>query len=1176
MTSVLPRRFGALALAGLLLALVAACGGGGEDGRVRNVKVMVGQPCTVLGQTKTVSKVLNVCGRQGDALVWFAAKSRSPKGAKCTRPGGYRVIKGKSVVCATINKKRMWIEVLALPASLVGSSTTVVSSDSTANDATAQPNSDASAAGVVPSRPIDAAEAEAVAKASSPATRLSLATKPAASRNGDAVSPAPTVQLVDESGSARPIEGVAVRVVTASADHTITGGEGVTSADGSVSFPNLSILGEPGRVDFAFVTDNYAGVTQGVNHVAGAPSAIRFVERLDTAIAGEEWRETPIVRLTDVAGVGVTTEGVVLNLKGQPEGKEAKTLATATTNADGVASFEVTRGGPTSMGTWTLVVETEDGKLKSEPFDVAVSASTARRLRVSTTVSEVFNGIPVTDAITIQVEDNFRNAVKQDNMDITVKVKSNIDGSTHTVSTNRVVTNADGRATLENFTLTGTAGSVVLWFSVEAGGIVSARKEITLLSGPAANIALAVAPQGVRSGLPFDVSPQVEITDSSGNRVPVSSGTVAAVVDNGVTLTNATAEFGDDHLAKFENLTATGSVGDIKVTFTYAEFSVSSSLVMRNGPLEAVKAVEIPSSVKAGEEFGASIALFDAESNPVLDEGIVMTVKGPSGVTELASVSGTTGTVDFSGIKIKYARETTLRFEVLSGRGDKLLVLTGIVRVVPADAAAVKFLDIGDITVRNGEKFAKPIRVETLDRFGNAATTAGVRVRADVVSGRDNLMSILSLFATTDSGGIATFSDLRLTGKVGEYGLSFGVDGGVASNYPGVITLTAGVPAAFILERGAAGFVNGKVATVQPIVQLIDSARNPSPTAGVSVSAGFTGKANSIIVQTGNDGRALFSGLTYADVITPQLRLEYLSPGIGALTQSVVVTPGVPVTLTTALVKGGRIPSGTAVGTLAAIDLDGNATSLDTYTIELYVSRNDPSNQKHAVWLATSPSMSWDGQGRVTTNAVVYGALETQATFTITIRGAVTLTKNISITMSSDPKPGDPSFSGGVIVGELQVPVIAATGVSDGGRLLEIPPADWWKQAGMSAVTIVDPDSFSRTGIKTSAGLGTGPTNTRALMIGQSNRPVDFASFSAANATIRGLSDWFLPSKDEMAYIIKQLSGKASAAGWEFGNKDFLTSTLAGLLNVWVARSGVLQSVLVSRPGTVVPVRAFG
>ena len=1154
--------------------MVAACGSGGEDGRVRNVKVMVGQPCTILGQTKTVSKVLNICGRKGDALVWFAAKSRSPKGAKCTRPGGYRVIKGKSVVCATINKKRMWIEVLALPASLVGSSTTVASSEPPA-----KPNSDASGAsspGVVPSRPIDPAEAEAVAKASSPATRLSLTTKPTASQNGGTVSPAPTVQLVDDSGSARPIEGVAIRVVTASADHTITGGEGVTSADGSVSFPNLSILGEPGPVDFAFVTDNYAGVTQSVNHAAGAPSAIKFVERLDTAIAGMDWRDTPIVRLTDVAGVGLAAEGVVLKLKGQQEGKSARTLVTATTNADGVASFKVDRESPRTAGTWNLVVESEDGTLKSESFDVAVVAGLADTLRVSTTISEMANGIPATDAITIQIVDRYRNDVKQDNVGITVSAESTVDGGTVKVSTNRVVTNADGRATLENFVLTGTAGAVDLRFTPEDTEIASGRTRVDLLSGPAANIALAVDPQGVRSGLPFDVSPQVEITDSSGNRVPVSSGTVAAVVDNGVTLTNATAEFGDDHLAKFENLTATGSVGDIKITFTYAEFSVSSSLTMRNGPLDAVLGVAIPWSVKAGEEFGASVALFDAESNPVLDSGIVMTLEGSPGLTKVASVSGNTGTVEFSGLKIESAGETTLRFEVLSGRGTKLLVLTGSVRVVPADAATVKFLTSGDITVRNNEKFAQPIRVQTLDRFGNAATKAGVRVRADVVSGRDNLHSILSVFSTTDNEGIAVFSELRLIGKVGKFGLSFGVDGGVASNYPGDITLTAGVPAAFILERGAAGFVNGKAATVQPIVQLIDAARNPSPTGGVSVSAGFTGKANSIIAQTGSDGRALFAGLTYADVITPQLRIEYLSPGIGALTQSVVVTPGVPVTLTTALVKGGRIASGTAVGTLAAIDLDGNATSLDTYRVELYVARNDPSNRKHLVWLTTSPSMSWDGQGRVNTNTVVYGAMETQATFTITIRGAITLTKNISITMSSDPKPGDPSFSGGLIVGELAVPVVAADGVSEGGWLLEIAPADWWVQAGMTPSNILDSDLYPRTGILTYAGLGAGPTNTRALMIGQSNRPAAYAAFSAANATIRGLSDWFLPSKNEMTYIINQLSGKPSAAAWDFRNGTFLTSTLAGPTNAWVAKNGVLGTSLVSIPGVIVPMRTFG
>jgi hypothetical protein len=95
-------------------------------------------------------------------------------------------------------------------------------------------------------------------------------------------------------------------------------------------------------------------------------------------------------------------------------------------------------------------------------------------------------------------------------------------------------------------------------------------------------------------------------------------------------------------------------------------------------------------------------------------------------------------------------------------------------------------------------------------------------------------------------------------------------------------------------------------------------------------------------------------------------------------------------------------------------------------------------------------------------------------------------------------------------------------------------------------------------------------------MIGQSNRPAAYAAFSAANATIRGLSDWFLPSKNEMTYIINQLSGKPSAAAWDLKGRAFLTSTLAGTTNAWVAKNGVLGTSLVSIPGVIVPMRTFG
>ena len=94
-----------------VMSLVAC----GSDSRDRNVEMIAGQTCQTLGQTKTVSKIVNVCGRNGTDLVWYAAVSPKPSGAKCNRPGGFRAAKSRLLVCATVKKARMWIEVAPLP-----------------------------------------------------------------------------------------------------------------------------------------------------------------------------------------------------------------------------------------------------------------------------------------------------------------------------------------------------------------------------------------------------------------------------------------------------------------------------------------------------------------------------------------------------------------------------------------------------------------------------------------------------------------------------------------------------------------------------------------------------------------------------------------------------------------------------------------------------------------------------------------------------------------------------------------------------------------------------------------------------------------------------------------------------------------------------------------------------
>ena len=100
---------------------------------------------------------------------------------------------------------------------------------------------------------------------------------------------------------------------------------------------------------------------------------------------------------------------------------------------------------------------------------------------------------------------------------------------------------------------------------------------------------------------------------------------------------------------------------------------------------------------------------------------------------------------------------------------------------------------------------------------------------------------------------------------------------------------------------------------------------------------------------------------------------------------------------------------------------------------------------------------------------------------------------------------------------------------SDGWRYLEAAPSD--QSAGIQW------HNRDYCYIKTSTAIGTGKANTEAIIAAQGDG--SYAAALCKNLTINGFSDWFLPSKDELALMYTNLK-KAGLGG--FG-KDGLWSS---------------------------------
>src|SRR5207302_688330 len=91
-------------------------------------------------------------------------------------------------------------------------------------------------------------------------------------------------------------------------------------------------------------------------------------------------------------------------------------------------------------------------------------------------------------------------------------------------------------------------------------------------------------------------------------------------------------------------------------------------------------------------------------------------------------------------------------------------------------------------TAQSGAAFAQQPVVQLRDASGNPASQAGVTVTAAIATGGGTLGGTLT--ATTNASGVASFTDLSITGTAGDRTLSFS-----ASGLTSVTSTTVGITA---------------------------------------------------------------------------------------------------------------------------------------------------------------------------------------------------------------------------------------------------------------------------------------------------------------------------------------------------------------------------------------------
>ena len=167
---------------------------------------------------------------------------------------------------------------------------------------------------------------------------------------------------------------------------------------------------------------------------------------------------------------------------------------------------------------------------------------------------------------------------------------------------------------------------------------------------------------------------------------------------------------------------------------------------------------------------------------------------------------------------------------------------------------------------------------------------------------------------------------------------------------------------------------------------------------------------------------------------------------------------------------------------------------------------------------------------------------------------------------------GDTGPGGGTIFYISPTAINSATGVSAGGKYLEVAPLNW-SGLGVESTTAWAKAQTSVTG--TLSAIGSGAENTRLINNALTTNSV--AAKVAADLVLNGKSDWFLPSTLEVKEIYDALYFPALGGG--FTARNYWTSTqgsnTAQADTYWFGNGGLVSPTDKLNSFTVRPIRAY-
>ncbi len=755
---------------------------------------------------------------------------------------------------------------------------------------------------------------------------------------GSAVPVAPSVLVTDASGN--PVSGVPVLFGSVTGGGSITGPNATTDASGHAAVGSWTLGNAAGTNTLTASASGLGTVTFSASGTAGAAAKFALVSTMPASVTvGAPITPSPFnVRIVDALGnpvAGIRT----VTISGNVQPSNTNFSSDVSSDASGLVSFLIP---PYTGPTGSLVITVSSSGLAAlSSASIPVLTGAAASLAITTQPpATAASGAVFSVSPKIQVVDAGGNAVSDAGLTVTAAFAT----GSGTLAGFTATTNTGGVATFSAIAISGTVGARTLQFS--SGSLVSPTSgTITVGAGAATAMSKSAGDgQTATVGSAVAVAPQVLVVDASGNPVAGASVTFAPSSGGSVTGTNPAATDASGHAA-IGSWILSGSAGANTLSATSGGLSAlfNASGTAGRGTLLSI-ATQPSASATNGAAFPIQpiIQLTDGSGNPVSTAGVTVTASISSGSGSLASttaVSDGAGRATFAGLGITGAAGSfTLNFDAPSYSS----VASNAISLGAGTAAKLQ-VKTGFSDGQSGVAFGTQPVVRVLDSGDNPVMQMGIGVSVSVATGGGTLTGTTT--SSTDASGMASFTDLVVTGTAGPRTFAFSAPG-LATINTAPINVTAGAAAKLSITTAPPATAQNDVAfTTQPVIQLVDASNNPVATSGMTIYAGLDvgGSLRNQAATTNASGAATFSGLAIQGIvgsytITFSTAIEGITT---AKTGVIVVSAGVPVQIAF-VQQPSKTPVNVAIApavTLRLLDDIGNpVTAADAYTATVRIS----------------------------------------------------------------------------------------------------------------------------------------------------------------------------------------------------------------------------------------------